>query len=467
MMNTEKLTTPIGDFEFVLDGYPTKETAQKLFDALDFQRACQAYLDFMPAMSMYSLLEGQEKGWGCKECSDLVVSADLLDATPLVLTGNTESIYFSGNVDLKKDGPTVVEIPPQVLGMANDAYFRYIIDFGMVGPDKGQGGKYLLLPPDYEDEAPEGYFVARSRTYKVWIMARASQQISGMGEQAIKWYGDHCAVYPLKDGPRKPNIINASGLSADTTHPNDFQYFINLDKMIQYEPTEAFATEQLGLLRALGIEKGKLFDPDERMRKILDTAAKTGFGMARAIAYQSREPEVKVYPDRNWESFFVGGSHEFLKKGVRNLDARTLFHFTAICVTPAMVDKTVGAGSQYLVAYVDANGDYLDGSQTYQLHLPPNIPVNNFWSVTLYDPKTRSLLQNGMPKPSISQFDGPEQNDDGSYDVFFGPEAPAGKEKNWAKTVPGKGWFTVIRVYGPLEPFFDQTWKPDDIVKIG
>ncbi len=466
-MNKEKLSTPIGDFEFVLDGYPTEETAQKLFDALDFQRACQAYLDFMPAMSMYSLLEGQEKGFGCKECSDLAVAADLLDATPYFLTGNTESIYFSGNIDLKKDGPTVVKIPPQVLGMANDAYFRYIVDFGMVGPDKGQGGMYLLLPPNYEGEVPEGYFVVRSRTYKVWIMARASQQISGKGEQAIKWYGDNCAVYPLKDGPRKPNIINVSGLPADSIHPNDFQYFVNLDKMIQYEPTEAFGSEQLGLLRALGIEKGKAFNPDERMKKILDTAAKTGLGMARAIAYQSREAETKVYPDRNWEYIFVGGSHEFLKNGARNLDARILFHFTAICVTPAMVQKMVGAGSQYMAAYVDAKGAYLDGSQTYKLHLPPNIPINNFWSVTLYDPDTRSLLQTDQHKPSINSYDEPEKNHDGSCDIYFSPSVPAGKEKNWIQTVPGKGWFTYIRLYGPLEPFFDQTWKPDDIVKIG
>ena len=465
-MSTEKLTTPIGNFEFVLDGYPTKETAQKLFDELDFQRACQAYLDFMPAMSMYSLLEGQEKGWGCKECYDLAVAADLMDATPLVLTGNTESVYFASNVDLKKDGPTVVEIPPQVLGMANDAYFRYIIDFGMVGPDKGQGGKYLLLPPDYEGEVPEGYFIARSRTYKVWVMARASQKVSGIGEQALKWYGDNCAVYPQKADYIKPNITNAGSLPADTVHPNDFQYFVNLDKVIQYEPTEAFSTEHLGLLRALGIEKGKPFNPDERMRKIFDTAAKTGFGMARAIAYQSREPEAKVYPDRNWEYVFVGGSHEFLRKGVRNLDARTLFHFTAICVTPAMVNKIVGAGSQYLSAYVDADGEYLDGGQSYKLHLPPDIPINNFWSVTLYDPMTRSMLRNGMTKPSLNSFDRPEQNEDGSYDVFFGPEAPLGKEKNWVKTVPGKGWFTYIRLYGPLEPFFEQTWRPDDIVKV-
>jgi hypothetical protein len=163
----------------------------------------------------------------------------------------------------------------------------------------------------------------------------------------------------------------------------------------------------------------------------------------------------------------VGGSHEFLKIGVRNLDARTLFHFTAICVTPAMVNKVVGAGSQYLAAYVDRDGDYLDGGQTYKLHLPPNIPINNFWSVTLYDPMTRSLLQNGMPKPSVNSFDGPEQNNDGSCDLFFGPDAPAGKEKNWVKTVPGKGWFTYIRLYGPLEAFFEQSWKPDDFVKIG
>jgi hypothetical protein len=465
-MSTDNLTTPIGDFEFALGGYPTQESAQKLFDALDFQRACQAYLEFMPAMSMYSLLEGQEKGFGCKACSDLGVAADLLDATPLILTGNTESIYFVGNVDLKRDGPTVVEIPPQVLGMANDAYFRFVVDFGMAGPDQGQGGKYLLLPPDYEEEIPDGYFVARSRTFKVWIMARAAQKTSGMGEQAIKWYDDNCAVYPLKDGPRKANIINVSGLFANTLHPHDFQYFVNLDKVIQYEPTAAFAPEQLGLLRALGIEKGKKFDPDERMKQILDSAAKTGLGMARAIAFKSREPETKAYPDRRWEHIFVGGSHEFLRNGARNLDARTLFHFAAICVTPAMVNKVIGVGSQYMSAYVDADGHYLDGGKSYQLHLPPNIPVNNFWSVTLYDPGTRSLLQTDQPKPSVNSFDQPEPNPDGSYDIFFGPSTPAGKERNWVQTVPGKGWLVYIRLYGPLEPFFDQTWRPDDIVKV-
>lgn len=465
-MATETLTTPIGRFDFVLNGYPTPETAQKLFDALDFQRACQAYLAFMPAMSMYSLLEGQETGWGCRACSDLAVSADTLDSTPIVLTGNTESIYFACNVDLGRDGPTVVEIPPQVLGMANDAHFRFIADFGMTGPDRGEGGKYLLLPPNHEGAVPDGHFIARSRTYRVWVMARAGVQTSGTGEQALDWYREHCAVYPLRDGYRKPTVINAGSLPADTTHPNDFRYFANLDRVVQYEPAEAFDVEQLGMLRALGIEKGKPFAPDDRMRTILDTAARTGEGMARAIAYQSREAEAKAYPDRKWEFIFLGGSHEFLANGVRNLDARTLFHFTAIAVTPAMVNKMVGAGSQYLCAYRDGDGDFLDGGRSYSLRLPPDIPVNNFWSVTLYDPGTRSLLQNGTPKPSVNSFDAPVRNADGSFDIHFGPEAPDGRERNWVRTVPGKGWFTYIRLYGPLEPFFDHSWKPDDIVKV-
>jgi len=411
-MNKEKLTTPIGDFEFELGGYPTKETSQKLFDALDFQRACQAFLTFMPALSLKALLDGQEEITG-KDCSHIAVADSLLNSDQLVLTGNTESVYLGGGFDLKKDGPCVVEIPPKVLGMANDAYMRYVTDFGMLGPDKGEGGKYLFLPPDYEGEISEGYFVCRPRTYKVWIMARADQRISGMGEQALKWYSDNCAVYPLKDGHRKPKTFSMNA-TINTIHPNDFQFFVNLNEIIQYEPTEAFDVEQLGVLRALGIEKGKEFNPDARMKEVLDTAAKTGFAMAKAIAYQSREPEAKVYPDRRWEYIFVGGNYEFMKNGARNLDARNLFHFAAICISPAMILKTVGAGSQYLGAYVDGNGDYLDGAKNYKLHLPKDIPANMFWSVTLYDPETRSLLATGQIKPSVSLYDEPEQNEDGS-----------------------------------------------------
>ena len=147
------------------------------------------------------------------------------------------------------------------------------------------------------------------------------------------------------------------------------------------------------------------------------------------------------------------------------MDARTLFHYTAIVVTPAMEVKKIGVGSQYLATYRDANGAYLDGGQNYRLRLPAGIPAKDFWSVTVYDAETRSLLQNGQPKPSISTYDLPAENLDSSIDIYFGPQAPQGKEKNWIKTLPGQGWFTYLRLYGPLEPFFEQKWKPDDIVK--
>jgi len=465
-MSNEKINTPIGDLEFMLGGYPTKETTQKLFDALDFQRAVKAYLDFMPALSMQAIFDGLKKDLHIEKPSDFSVTANLLNSAPLVLTGNTESVYANTYADLKKEGPLVFEAPPQVLGTADDAYFRHIIDFGMTGLDKGKGGKYLILPPNYQGEIPEGYFVAKSRTYFIWLMVRGNQKVTGMGEKALKWYAENVKVYSLKTGLKKMNITNVSGVSGNLTHPNNFQYFVNLDRIIQREPTEAFDPEQLGLLAAIGIEKGKKFNPDARMKNILEMAAKTGFAMAKTISYRSRDKEAKVYSDRKWEYIFVGGNHEFLKNGHRNLDARTLFHFTAIVVTPAMVNKNVGSGSQYMGAYVDNNNDYLDGGKNYKLHLPKNIPINNFWSVTIYDPNTRSLLQTDNPFPSINSFGNPEQNTDGSCDIYFGPKAPQGKEKNWIQTIPDKGWFTYIRLYGPLEPFFDQTWKPDDIVEI-
>ena len=210
--------------------------------------------------------------------------------------------------------------------------------------------------------------------------------------------------------------------------------------------------------------KGAAFQPDERLRRLLADGARLGDGMAKAIAFASRDPEAHIYPDRHWERIFIGG-YKFERDGARLLDARTLFHYTAIVVTPAMEAKMVGVGSQYLATYKDASGAYLDGGQDYRLRLPAGIPAKDFWSVTVYDAETRSLLQNGQPKPSLSTYDKPDANADGSVDVFFGPRAPKGREKNWVKTLPGKGWFPYLRLYGPLEPFFEQTWRPDDIVK--
>jgi hypothetical protein len=382
------------------------------------------------------------------------------------LTYNTESIYATMCLDLKQTGPAVIEVPPMVLGIVNDGFHRFVVDLGNAGPDKGQGGKYLILPPGYEDEVPEGYFVFRTPTYRNWVMVRGFEQNTGRGEDALAYYREHYKLYSLADGPSEAKVVSMSFKESDTTHPRDFSYFDLLNKMVQYEPISAFTPEELGLLKALGIDKGKEFKPDMRMKKILADGAKLGDGMAKAIAFANRDHAAKIYPDRHWETIFIGG-YKFERDGARLLDARTLFHYTAIVITPAMEARMVGVGSQYLSTYKDVEGEYLDGGQIYKLTMPTGIPAKDFWSVTVYDAETRSLLQNGKPKPSLSSFDQPEVNADGSVDIYFGPDAPVGKENNWVKTLPGQGWFTYIRLYGPLEPFFEQTWKPDDIVKVG
>jgi len=200
------------------------------------------------------------------------------------------------------------------------------------------------------------------------------------------------------------------------------------------------------------------------MKKILTDAVAIGNATARASAFKSRQKEAYLYPNSAWFTVFIGGSYEFLSQpGVRDLDARVHFIYYATGVTPAMAFKLVGLGSQYAAATTDSEGKPLDGGKTYKIHLPPNIPAKDFWSFVVYDNQTRSMLQTDQQFPSIgSQKKGVVINPDTSVDVYFGPTAPAGHESNWVQTVPGKGWNVILRLYGPLEQWFDKTWKPGE-----
>jgi hypothetical protein len=252
-------------------------------------------------------------------------------------------------------------------------------------------------------------------------------------------------------------------MGSNSLVPENGSAFDLLNEIIQYEPKELFGAEQLGRLASLGIVKGQPFNPDERMRHILDQGALLGTAMCRAIAFSSRYAESLYWPDRHWEKMFLYNT-TFLRDGVSDIDARILWHYTGVVVSPYLISTTPGAGTAYLASFRDNKGQYLDGNKNYRLLVLPKVPVKNFWAVTAYDPTTRSLLDaGGNTNKSIGSQTGIETNADGSVDVYFGPKAPKGKENNWVPTNPKKGFFLVFRFYGPLEGIIDKTWKLNDL----
>jgi hypothetical protein len=331
-----------------------------------------------------------------------------------------------------------------------------------VGPDKGKGGKYLFLPPGYDGRVPEGYFAIPSPSYRIWVMMRGWGDI-GVGDRATDWFRQNLKVYPLASGPREANYHNTAGMGLNSLPPEDGSVFEMLNEIVQHEPKELFGAEQLGRLATLGIRQGEPFDPDERMRRILDQGANQGAAMCRAIVYASREPSIKYWPDRHWEKMFLYNT-TFERDGVNDIDARTLWHYQAIVVSPNLISTTPGAGTAYLTTFRDDEGRFLDGGNTYRLRVGAGPPVKNFWAVTAYDPATRSLLDvGGNRNKSVGSREQPIANPDGSVDVYFGPRAPGGKERNWVPTRSGKGFFLVFRFYGPTEGYIDKTWVLNDL----
>src|SRR5450432_990277 len=455
----DAVETRLGTLKF-FDGFPDDATTQIVYDNLDFQRGVQAFLSGMPGVSLVGMRAGFRKLGAVN--GNVLIFETLLDSKSLFLTGNTDSIYFSTWLELK-DGPLVIETPPKVLAFLDDFWFQYIIDIGNAGPDKGQGGKYLVLPPGYKGEVPKGYFVARSRTYGVWLMGRGFK-VDGDPKPAAESIKKNMRIYPLAQAKNPPltKFINATGREFNTVHANNFHYYEEVNEIVQEEPADALNPETLGLLASIGIKKGKPFAPDERMKKILIEAAAVGNVTARAVSMRPRAKETYFYPGSAWFNTMPGGNHEFLSQpGVRDADMRVLFHYFYTGITPAMVAKMVGIGSQYVSATTDSQGKGLDGGKTYKVHLPPNVPMKDFWSFTLYDNQTRSMLQTDQRFPSVnSTGKGIATNPDGSVDVWFGPTLPQGvNAANWGQTVPGKGWNALFRLYGPLQPWFDKTWR--------
>ena len=244
-----------------------------MYDYVDRARAVQIYIDMIPAVSTYSLLQGS-RDVGMGKRNQVVLWEQLGDSKSQVLTYNNTSLYTWSFLDLEKDGPTVIELPPDVLGILDDGDMRYLSDMGAAGPDKGKGGKYLVLPPGYKGDVPEGYFVVKSTSYVVWNFMRGYVRGSVTNPADVKKSADNIKnnlkVYPLakKDNPPKMEFKNMTGVYYNTIPPNDFSYFERLNEIIQKEPIDFIDPEIRGLIATLGIVKGKPFKPDARMKKI-------------------------------------------------------------------------------------------------------------------------------------------------------------------------------------------------------
>jgi hypothetical protein len=463
-LGTETVKTRFGDFEFK-NGYPTNASADALLDQLKFNRAVEVYLTQIPAVAVIEFRRGI-RDFGATLSNQVVIWERLMDAERLVLTANTETVYGTGYLNIRDDGPTVVEAPPKMLGAVMDTLQRWIVDIGPPGPDKGQGGKCLFLPPGYKGDVRGGYVVSKSPTYSVNYFLRGFK-VDGKTDQAVALM-KQIRVYSLAKAGALPKMefLNGTGKAIDTIHADDISYYEPLAKLVNEEPADVFTPLECGYMQSIGIERGKPFGPDAKSKAQLSGAARTAAAMARTNCFASRDADTFYYKGRKWQFFGDNVPFNYSKDGTLLVDRRSYICYMGYGNSPAMMTKNVGVGSYDLWTYKDAAGNHLDGAKNYKLHIPAKVPAKDFWSVLVYDSLSRSMLKNGEKFPSVSLYSEPKVNTDGSVVVYFGPEMAKGQEKNWIKTVPGKGWFPLFRFYSPLEPLYDKTWVLNDIEEI-
>ena len=466
---------------------PTEQTAQTLRDELLFGRATQTYLWALPLINTLGMQVGSEKAFGAGY-NVLPIWKKRLDAKTLVTTPNSDVLYAMSYVDLGKDGPMVMDAPPMLQGILLDYWQRpipvdggkFFGDVGLFGPDAGKGGKFLILPPGYKGDVPEGYFVYRSGTFNVFVFLRGFYEDPKNLTPAVE-HMEKTRIYPLNGeaGAKPMKYPDASGVPANMLPISDGSVFDQLKKLVDSEGTNLAGPDWLGMLAALGIVKGQPFTPDAHTRDILDQAAKTAYKTSRVIGFEEEVNgrSYRMYPDRRWLNPFADGTPENptgtlnltwqnVAGGYLDLGARIWMFTDYYSISPGMVSKTSGKGAMYVIGFTDSKGTPLVGDANYRVNLPANVPADLFWSVTLYEAENASGLANGQPFPSLGSRDKPAQNADGSTDLYLGPKAPTGKEGNWLATVPGRGYFAIVRLYGPTEPALNKSWKPGDIEKV-
>ncbi|MDK9739441.1 DUF1214 domain-containing protein [Vibrio sp. D404a] len=462
----EEIITPdqvqskyLGEMKYT-SGAPNEDTYLKARDFVDTASAVRVFLSGIQVASMQGMFAGHESV-GMKPNQTVGVSEGMLNARSIWLTPNTTTPYVTSEVDVK-NGPVILELGTPVLGLLDNAAFEFSGKVGVTHPqDQGKGGKYFIYHNSYEGEIPQGYIPIKTDGYQHWLLLRIVGQKSDV-ETNIAKLKETMKLYPYGE-KEQTEFLNLTDLQYNTVHAMNEKFYDEINALIQYEPVEIWDQEWIAMTKDLGIEKGKAFAPDERMKSILSEAAKIATAEARATYFYPEE-NMKVYDDRHWFTPLISG-HEFLdENGVVSIDERATFHFMATGITPDMVTNTVGKGSAYLLATRDGDDQLLDGGEHYTVTLPKDVPVANFWSFMVYDNQTRSMLETDQKSAGVDGLNKAlRKNEDGSVTIHFAPTAPKGWEDNWVQTMPNKGYNVIFRAYGPTETWFDKSWRPGDL----
>jgi hypothetical protein len=462
-MNQE--TSIAEPYQFERD-YPTPDTARRILDEQEFHRAVESYRFFYPTVSAEAIFNGGREA-GVEAGQALMV----LSAGPrhVAFTANSDTPYASGVLDVTA-GPLVVDVPPgPFIGLIDDHHQRWITDMGIPGLDGGQGGRHLLLPPDFQGGVPGGYHVRRSPTFKALIALRALPTEGNVAAaiEALR----QVKVYPLANPTATLPYVDLTSQPIDATPlrwEDNLEFWRRLHAVIDAEPALPEFHPMYGELAALGIEQGKPFAPDRRTEQLLERAARVALDEMRVEAFASERPDRMVWRDRHWEwAGLVPDNANFESGGFIDLEARDRWFFQAIVASPAMFRRQAGGGSVYFLAARDKHGGFLDGGLTYKLSVPQPVPAKLFWSVTAYDAGTRSQVQTPQNKAVLGSLQQKFDADaDGSVDLYFGPKPAPGREKQWIRTLPGTGFFLYFRIYGPEAPSLDGSWRLSDLERV-
>ena len=447
--------------------HPTELTADQLTARTLERRAIEAVIWGMPVVNFDLMYQAMARNKGA--FNQIAYWSRLPDWKIQTLTPNPDAIYLTPFINTKDVGPVVLEIPPadegSITGTVMDAWQCALEDVGPAGVDKGQGGKYVILPPGYTDTVPNGYIPMPSDTYEGYALLRSIPKSGSEADVAeAVAYGKRIKLYPLSQSAKPPAtvFVDVVDVVYDSTITYNLRFFESLDRIVQAEPWLERDKAMIDQLRSIGIEKGKPFKPDPSTQEVLNEAAR------EAHAWLTIRYEASLSPYYEGGHWALPGSREllegqasfFAKPDVYPVDMRGVA-FSYAYFTP----KHLGAGSSYLLTIADKEGRLLDKTTTYRLTVPANAPVRQYWSATVYDRATHAPIRNARWPSRSSQTPGLQKNADGSVDIYFGPRAPAGKESNWVPTSTGGGFEVLFRFYGPEKPLFDKTWRLPDIEK--